>query len=327
MKILIMISQKRIEKYSPLDTLPEDWDLVYLDAGSGDDDILSAGKDADIIFADAISTVSGDVIRKMPNLKLIHSEGVGFNGIDIDAAAEKNVFVCNNAGANCKAVAEQAVLLMLSLLRRLSQGDDMVRKGFQIQAKEGFILDGLKELGDCRVGLVGFGAIARATARLLSAFGSELVCFSRSRPRDLEDYNTSFCSLDDLVRESDIVSLHVPVTPLTRHLVDGEFLGKMKSTALLINTARGEIVDQDALVRAITENTIAGAGLDTLDPEPVTLDNPLLQLPESARYRLVFSPHIGGTTDGMFTRAHSMVWQNIITVAQGDRPRNIVNGV
>lgn len=327
MQILIMTSKKRIEKYSPLDTLPGDWDLVYLAATSSDDEILSAGKDADMIFADAISTVSGNVIQSMSRLKLIHSEGVGFNGIDIDTAARKGVFVCNNAGANRNAVAEQAVLLMLSLLRRFSQGDDMVRNGRQIQAKERFIMDGLKELGECRVGLVGFGAIARATARLLSAFGSELLCSSRTRPTDLEEYNTTFTSLDELIRESDIVSLHVPVTPETRGLVDEGFLARMKPTALLINTARGEVVDQEALARAITQNTIAGAGLDTLDPEPVTLDNPLLQLPESARYRVIFSPHIGGTTDGMFTRAHKMVWQNIITVANGGRPENIVNGV
>lgn len=312
MKILILNSRQRIEKYSPLNTLPRDWELVYISPGTPDEKILAAAGDAQIIFADAIARVSGTLIEQMPRLRLIHSEGVGFNGIDTETAAGKEVFVCNNAGANCKAVAEQAVLLMLSLLRRFSQGDEMVRQGEQIQAKETFIMEGLKELGDCRVGLVGFGAIARATARVLSAFGADLVCFSRTRPDDLAAYNTRFCSLDELVKESDIVSLHVPVTPETTHMVNQAFLEKMKSTALLINTARGEIVDQDALVAAIVEKTIAGAGLDTLDPEPVTPDNPLLQLPESARYRVIFSPHrrhhrrhvYPGTPDGLAEHPH-----------------------
>ena len=327
MQILIMTSKKRVEKYSPLYKVPADWELVYIDAMSSDEAILSAGKNADMIFADAIAPVSGNVIREMPRLKLIHSEGVGFNLIDIEAAAKKGVYVCNNAGANSGAVAEQAVLLMLALLRRLSEGDAMVRSGRQIKAKESFILDGIKELGDCTVGLIGFGAIAKATAKLLNAFGSKVICFSRTRPLDSDAYNAAYLPLDDLLRQSDIISLHVPVTPETCGLVNEAFIKKMKKSALLINTARGEIVHQEALADALIRNNIAGAGLDTLDPEPVTLDNPLLNLPEEVKYRLVFSPHVGGTTDGMFNRAHRMVWDNFITVAQGGRPRNIVNGL
>ena len=327
MQILILTSRKRVEKYSPLDALPPDWDLIYLSSTPTDEEILSAGKNADMIFADAITTVSGRVINEMPNLRLIHSEGVGYNYIDAEAADKKGVFVCNNAGVNSTAVAEHAVLLMLALLRRMTEGDDMVRDGRQFQAKESFILDGVKELGECRVGLVGFGAIARATARLLSAFGSEILCYSRTRPQDLDDYNARYLPLEDLAGQSDIVSLHVPVTPETRGLVDSVFLARMKPGALLINTARGEIVDQEALARAVTEGVIAGAGLDTLDPEPVTLDNPLLRLPEAVKYRIIFSPHVGGVTDGMFTRAHRMVWNNIMTVSRGGRPRNIVNRV
>ena len=327
MKVLITVTQQRIEKYSALDRLPQDWQLIYMPPDADETDMLSQAGDADFIFADAIAQVSGSLIRQMPNLKLIHSEGVGFNGIDIKAAKAANVFVCNNAGANAGAVAEQAVLLMLALMRRLHEGDDMVRTGRQIQAKENFIMNGITELGICRVGLIGFGAIAKATAKLLSAFGCEVLYFSRSRSPQEEEYKVRYCSLDKLIPACDVISLHLPVTPETAGLVDDSFLSRMKSTALLINTARGKIVDQEALLRSLVDGKIAGAGLDTLDPEPVTLDNPLLGLPEDLKYKLVFSPHIGGTTDGMFKRAHKMVWSNIMTAAKGKRPVNIVNGL
>ena len=325
MQILILTSKQRVEKFSDLNSLPSEWELVFLPAGSSDDEIITAGKDADFIFADAIAPVSGAVIERMPNLKLIHSEGVGFNYIDTEAARKANVFVCNNAGANARAVAEQAVLLMLALMRRLAQGDEMVRTGRQIQAKENFIMDGITELGSCQVGIIGLGAIGKATARLLNAFGSEVFYYNRRQSPEAEACNARYVPLETLVETCDVVSLHLPVTPETTHLVDDNFLGRMKPSALLINTARGEVVDQNALARALVDNRIAGAGLDTLDPEPVTMENPLLGLPETVRYKLVFSPHIGGTTIGMFSRAHRMVWNNIRAVAEGERPENIVN--
>ena len=309
--------------------IPGDWKLIYAGIHASEEDILSLGKDADVIFADAIMPVRSTLITKMPHLKLIHSEGVGFNLIDVDAAKKANVFVCNNAGANSGAVAEQAILLMLALQRRLAEGDDMVRTGRQINAKESFILEGLHELGSSTVGLIGFGAIAKATAKLLTAFGSEIWYYSRTRlsQDDERVYNARYLPLEELIPQCDIISLHLPVTEQTKHFVDKNFLEKMKSSALLINTARGEIVDQDALAEAISSGELAGAGLDTLYPEPATLDNPLLQLPEEYRYKIVFSPHIGGTTDAMFFRAHKMVWSNILAVAEGKRPVHVVNGL
>ncbi len=327
MQVVILTSKQRVEKFSDLSLLPADWELTFLNAGSSDAEILAAGREAEFIFADAIAPVSGELISQLPNLKLIHSEGVGYNCIDTAAAHDAGVFVCNNAGANSKAVAEQAVLLMLALLRRLAQGDQMVRSGQQIQAKESFIMDGITELGACRVGIIGLGAIGKATARLLDAFGCEVCYYSRRRHLQLESGNLQYLPLEELANSCDVVSLHLPVTPKTTRMVDESFLQRMKSTAILINTARGEVVDQVALAQALVQKRIAGAGLDTLDPEPVKLDNPLLGLPEEVRYRVIFSPHIGGTTSGVFMRAHRMVWENIAAVARGERPKNIVNGL
>ncbi len=327
MQIIILTSKQRVEKFSDLSSLPADWELLFFPAGSSDAEIIAAGRGAEFIFADAIAPVSADLIRQLPKLRLIHSEGVGYNCIATAAAREAGVYVCNNAGANSKAVAEQSVLLMLALLRRLAQGDEMVRSGRQIQAKESFIMDGITELGSCRVGIIGLGAIGKATARLLRAFGSEVCYYSRTRQPEAEAGNMQYLPLPELVASCDVVSLHLPVTPETSRMVDADFLGRMKPSALLINTARGEIVDQEALAEALVQHRIAGAGLDTLDPEPVRLDNPLLGLPEEVKYRVVFSPHIGGTTRGMFSRAHRQVWDNIGAVVRGQRPINIVNGL
>ncbi|MEI8199994.1 MAG: NAD(P)-dependent oxidoreductase [Eubacteriales bacterium] len=328
-KFLILTSRERMEKYIDFTAIPRDWEFVYVDYGYTDDDALAAGKDAEYILVDAVCPVSRYVIENMPNLKLIHSEGVGYNRIDTAAANERGIFVCNNAGVNSAAVAEQAILLMLGLLRRLAEGDQMVRAGKQAEAKTSFILEGIHELGACHVGLIGFGSIGKATAERLSAFGTKVSCYSRSRMSDDEESrNTArYIPLGELIRECDIISIHLPVTSDTIGFVDAKFLAGMKKTAILINTARGEIVDQEALAEALAKGTIAGAGLDTMYPEPVTKNNPLLNLPEEMKYKILFSPHIAGTTHEVFKRIHQNVWNNFKAAADGKRPDNIVNDV
>ena len=188
------------------------------------------------------------------------------------------------------------------------------------------MVEGIRELGDCSVGLVGFGAIARETALRLKAFGSPVHYWNRTRrSEDVESrYGVRYLPLEELARTCDIVSLHVPVTPETTDMVDAAFLESMKSDAILINTARGEIVDQTALASALENGTIACAGLDTLSPEPVETDHPLVNLSPAAANRIVFSPHIGGVTEGMFRRAWKTIWENIERVSHGDEPVNAV---
>nr|WP_320026157.1 2-hydroxyacid dehydrogenase [uncultured Acetobacterium sp.] len=325
-KVLILTSRKRMEKFSDLSELPKDWELIYGEELITDSDVLNAASDADFIFADAVREVSKTLIDNMPHLKLIHSEGVGFNKIDITAAREKGVYVCNNTAVNSTAVAEHTILLMLALQRRLLEGDQMVRNGQQIQAKGSFILDGIPELGSCHVGLVGMGSIAMETAKRLKPFGSKLSYFNRSRKSEAEnELGMTYLPLEELCQQCDIISLHLPVTSETTGLINTSLLMLMKPTALLINTARGELVVQEDLVTALISGQIAGAGLDTMYPEPVTLDNPLLNLPEACHYQLLFSPHIAGTTKQAFEKMHRTVWSNILAVSKGNRPINIVN--
>ena len=327
MKLLVIGDERRTRKYLPSLPVVEEVQMVVAPRGASDEEILSLAADADFIMADAISPVSATLVDGMPNLKLIHSEGVAYNRIDCTAATERGIAVCNNAGVNAAAVAEQTILLMLACLRDALAGDAAVRAGRQIQKKERMMVEGFRELGDCKIGFIGFGAIAQATAVRLAAWGCEMVYHKRT-PLSAEDearLGASFAPLDELLASCDIVSLHCPVTPETTGMVNEEFLARMKRGAILINTARGEIVDQPALKAALESGQVAAAGLDTLDPEPVKIDNPLLNLPSELQERVVFSPHIGGVSEGMFYRAHRNVWENIQRMIDGEEPANKVN--
>lgn len=327
MKVLVIGDEKRVRKYLPDMDVARQAEIVVAARGMADAAIAElAGSGVDVIVADAISPVSAQLMEAFPTLKLVHSEGVAYNAIDVAAARERGVAVCNNAGVNAGAVAEQAVLLMLACLRHVVEGDAAVRAGRQIQMKERLMVSGIRELGDCTVGLVGFGAIAVETARRLRAFGCDVAYWNRNRrsPEQEAECGVRHLPLDELARTCDIVSLHVPVTPETENMVDAAFLDMMKDDAILVNTARGEIVDQVALATALQEGAIGAAGLDTLSPEPVAADHPLALLEGEAAARLVLSPHIGGVTEGMFRRAWRTIWENIARIERGEQPVNVV---
>jgi phosphoglycerate dehydrogenase-like enzyme len=325
MKVLLITSEERANRFYDLSSLPKELEPVFVGSFPRVEEVL-AHADAEIIVADAVAKVGSDIINAMPNLKLIHSEGVGYEGFDVDAAHRRGIYVCNCAGVNAGAVAEQTILMMLAVLRRLVEGDAMVRAAKQIQAKERYILDGLNELGSMTVGLVGLGAAGKETAKRLRAFGSEVMYTGRRRKSEDEERECGAIYLppDELLASCDIVSLHIAANSETFHYIDEAKLRKMKPGAILINTARGELVDAEALVRALSDGIISGAGLDTLSPEPVRPDNPLLNLPDELCDRVTFSPHIGGTTIQCFLRAHRMIWQNVCAYAAGETPINTV---
>ena len=324
MKVAILTSQERVEKFTDWSLVPKDTELIYIGQTYTDDEVIQKAKEADAILVDAVNAVSGHVIRHLPNLKLVQSEGVAYNLIDIEAAKERGIYVCNNASANACSVAEHTIMLMLACTRRLIEGDALVRRGKQMQAKGSFILDGIPELEHCHVGLLGFGAIAKQTAKRLKGFGCRVSYYSRHQASSEieEEYQVSYLSLQELYRFCDILSIHVPVTAETKNMVDKHVFECMKSTAILINTARGEIVNQQDLYNAIVSGQIAGAGMDTLFPEPVPFDHPLLQLPE--HLQVTFSPHIGGTTYGVFQHMYRTIWSNISAVCHGQKPNHIV---
>ena len=323
MKILVIGKEERVRRYTEDTAMLEQAELVCVPVGTDDAGLLAAGQDADFIIADSIGTVSGDVIRQMPNLKLIHMEGVGFNGIDLAAARARGIYVCNSKGVNAAAVAEQTVLLMLALLRDLPGGDRAVREGRQIQLKEHYMQTGsLRQLNECTVGLVGFGDIGRQTAKVLDAFGAMVLYYAPSGEKP--GTTATYRPLDALLAESDIVSLHLPASDRTRGMCNAEFFSKMKPGSYLINTARGEIVDTPALLAALQAGYLAGAGLDTIAGEPVQPDNPVLQTDEKTARKLILCCHVAGITGAAFRGGYRRIWKAVRDVLEGRVPENVV---
>lgn len=327
-KLLVIGRQGLIERYTPDASLYADYDISCVPMGTPDEEILAAGQDAEFIICDAIAQISEKVISGMPKLKVIHSNGVAFNKIDVEAAKKHQVYVCNCKGMNATAVAEQAILLMLGLLRDVCGGDRAVRTGRQIQVKEGYMAAGsLKELGDCRIGLVGFGDIAKATARLAKVFGAKVCYYDvfRAKAETEQEYGVEYQELDELLASADMVSIHLPVTKETENMVNAEFLAKMKAGAYLINTARGELVDEAALLDALRQGRLAGAALDTITKEPVQADHLMLQAEPEVEAKILYSCHIGGITGSSFRRGYEMIWSDFAKAAAGEKPDHVVN--
>lgn len=328
MKLLHIGKKGNVDKYTPSNEFTDGFEIIDMPMGLFEEDYLREAKDADIVIADAMAVVSGKLISQMPNLKLIHSEGVGFNFFDIQAAKEREIYVCNCKGMNDKAVAEQAILLMLGVLRDVCNGNEAVCEGRQIKVKEDYMIRGdLLELADCKVGLIGFGDIAKALAMLLKSFGADTYYY-KSRPVETEmekEYGVTYLSLDELLKTCNIISLHAPVTADTTNMVNDSFFEKMQTGSVLINTARGELIDSEALVRAIKNGKIKMAGLDTIAGEPVAINNILVDQPKEIRDQIIFSPHIGGITASSFKRGYSMAWANIQRICKGEKPEHVVN--
>ncbi|MDE2005196.1 MAG: 2-hydroxyacid dehydrogenase [Rhodospirillales bacterium] len=253
--------------------------------------------------------------RAAPKLKLIQLLSAGYDRVDIEAARRAGVPVCNNGGANAVAVAEHAMLLMLAVCRRLTWLHENVVSG----RWRGNDVANVKlyELHGRTLGIVGLGTIGKKTARLAKAFGMTVQYYDIARlTEDQADaLGVRFRLLGELLRTSDIVSLHVPLSPATRHMIGAGELRQMRPSSYLINTCRGPVVDEAALHAALTDGTIAGAGLDVFDQEPPPADNPLFRLKN-----VVLTPHYAGPTwDNQYTRFRNG-FDNVERVARGEAP-------
>ena len=250
---------------------------------------------------------TAEMIAAAPNLKLIQKIGVGVNTIDLEAAKARGIPVCNLPGTNARAVAELTLALMLATLRRLPRFDATLRAGTW---SDPALQDGIGELGGRVVGLVGYGAIPRLLAPVLIALGCKLLYTTR---KPLSDSLGEWRPLDALLAESDIVSLHLPLTDETNALIDAAALARMKPGAILINTARGALVDQAALAEALRSGQLAAAGLDVFVLEPPDPADALFTLPNT-----VLTPHIAWLTTGTFDRSFTLAAENCRRLAAGE---------
>jgi len=329
MKIAMLTAKKRFDTFSDPAMMPADTELFFIGTDYTEDEAIAALGDAEALLVDSVLPVTEKMIAAMPKLKFIQAEGVAYNKIDIDAAAKAGVYVSNNRAVNAAQVAEHSVMLILAVLHRLLEGDAEVRAGRQNEAKLRFIEEGLNDIIGKKVGLVGFGAIGKELAKRLLPFGTQLFYYDpfRASPETEAEYSITYMEKEELLSSCDIITLHVPVTPSTTNFINAETLALMKPNAIIINAARGLVVDTQALADAIMTGQIYGAGLDTIEPEPVPIDSPVLTMPEPWSKHIVLSPHVAGTTKSVFFAAYRNFWKNIYAVMNGEKPMNIVNGL
>jgi len=263
---------------------------------------------AEVLFH-VLKPVTAEVIAAAPRLRLVQKIGIGVNTIDLEAAKARGIAVANMPGTNSRAVAEMTLMLMLSCLRAVRTFDGACRRG------EGWSLgpeiqDRLGEICGRTVGLVGFGAVPAALAPVLAAMGA------RPLYTDIIGHDGAIaerCDLDSLLAESDIVTLHVPLTDATENMIDADSIARMKPGAILINAARGGLVDQAALVEALGSGQISAAGLDVFAVEPIARDNPLLALDN-----VVLSPHVAWLTQETLDRSLKVALENCRRIETGE---------
>lgn len=269
--------------------------------------------DVDGLIA-GVDEVTESVMDAAPRLKVIARYGVGVDKVDLDAATRRGIVVTNTPGANSSAVAELAVGLMIALARGICGAARQTREG----AWPRCVGMGLKGK---TVGLVGLGRIGREVTRRLIGFGCKVVAFDPAvGEEEMTGLGVKSLTLEELLASSDIVSLHVPLLPSTEKMVNQGFLSRMKKGALLINTARGELIDEVALEKALRGGHLAGAALDCLCEEPPPADHPMLKMSQ-----VIITPHMGAHTDEAMEAMGWMAIESCIAVLEGKRPQYVVN--
>ena len=264
-------------------------------------------------FIAGLDTVDRAALAAADRLKVIARYGAGVDRVDLDAARERGIVVTNTPSANAVSVAELAIGLMIALARSIPAANAATKAG-QWPRLSGVALEGKV------VGLLGLGAIGRQVARRLQGFDCRIVAYDPQADAEFaRDHGVRLLPMDDVIGQADFLSLHVPVLPSTRGMVDAGFLGKMKPGAFLVNTARGELIDEGALAAALTSGHLRGAALDAFSREPPDAANPLLAAPT-----LIATPHTGAHTDGA---TNAMGWGSLrdcLAVLRGEAPAHPV---
>jgi glyoxylate reductase len=314
----IFVTNVFLDKF--LKELKEKYDVVVWSAKDiSREELLKGVKGASGIISLVSEKIDVEVMEAAgPQLKVISNYGVGFDNIDIPEATKRGICVTNTPGVLTESVAEEVIALTMTLLRRIVEGDRFVRAGKYKGWEPDLLLGtGLK---DRVMGIVGLGRIGRWTARMASALGMKIIYFNRHRDEEFEEeYDVAYHSLDQLLEEADVVSLSVPLTPETEHMIGEKELRLMKPSAILINTSRGPVVDQKVLIKALEEKWIAGAGLDVFEDES-KIPEELRRLPNT-----VLTPHIASATVEARIAMARIVVENMNDSLEGRQPTCLVN--
>lgn len=263
--------------------------------------------------------VDEELLAGSPRLRVVANMAVGYDNIDVPAATRHGVIVTNTPEVLTETTADFAFALLMAAARRVAEGDRFTRAG-QWQTWAPLLLAG-QDVHHATLGLVGLGRIGSAVARRARGFEMRVLYYDPIRRPDLEQsLGIEFRELNEVLRESDFISVHVPLMPETRHLIGAEQFRMMKPTAVFVNAARGPVVDEAALVEALRSRTIYAAGLDVYEKEPLSPDSPLLQLDN-----VILAPHIASASIPTRTRMATLAAENLAAVLQGSRPPTPVN--
>ncbi|MHA1144438.1 MAG: 2-hydroxyacid dehydrogenase [Candidatus Helarchaeota archaeon] len=276
-------------------------------------------KDTDGLLCTLREKISADLLENAPRLKVISNYAVGFDNIDIKAATTRGIMVTNTPDVLTDATADLTMALLLVTARRIIEAEDYLRSS-QWKRWSPLLLCGT-ELAGKTLGIIGLGRIGSAVARRARGFKFDLVYHSRTRKPHLEtELKMKYLSLTELLKQSDFISLHVPLTPETKHLIDEDEFNLMKPTCILINTARGAVINEAALVDALKKGKIHAAGLDVYEKEPISTDNPILSLSN-----VIALPHIGSATIETRTMMAIIAAKNLILALKGEKPISLIN--
>mgnify|MGYP001270259043 FL=1 len=280
-------------------------------------DLKEFGKEAIAVVCQVGFPIDSELINELTNCKVICSFGMGFNQIDLQAATDKNIYVCNVPDYCAEEVADHTLALSLSLLRRLFHYNKNVKNGIWDPTDT----EPIHRLSNIVIGLLGFGQIARNVAQKFKAFGVTIIAYDKFvDDKVFEEYGVTRVSFEELLERSNLLSLHVPLTDETRNMLNYEQLKKLPKGAFVVNTCRGGVIVEDDLVKLIKEKHISGAGLDVLLSEPPEKDHELLQLDE-----VIITPHAAYFSIEAEEQMQRETAWNVVRVVQNETPKNIVN--
>ncbi|MBM3650619.1 MAG: C-terminal binding protein [Alphaproteobacteria bacterium] len=290
-----------------------------VEVAGGDDELMKAAADADAIYAKGRPRITAKVIEAAKKIRVVSIGSVGVDSIDVDAATKLGIPVTNCPDTFIEEVADHAMTLILATWRRLVVQDQMVRKGEWAKARP--MLYQFPRLMGMTLGFVAFGHVARAVARRAAPFGFQMLAYDPYiEELVMSEYGVQPVGLDELLQRSDIVSMHAPGTKDAHHLLKEQHFRKMKKAALFVNTGRGSTVDEAAMIKALQEGWIAGAGLDVLETEPVGHNNPLLGMDN-----VILTAHVASASSRFDVARKRRVGAELASVLSGKWPRACVN--
>lgn len=292
---------------------------VLSDGAKSTEELIRHLKGKEALLTTVVDPIGKSVMDACPDLKIISNYGVGYNHIDIEAATKRNILVTNTPDVLTEATADLTWALLLDVARRVTEGDRLVRQNRWTGWTPRFLLG--MEVSHKTLGIIGMGRIGQAVARRASGFGMHILYYSRTRlPERLErTLGVSYATLETVLKEADFVSLHTPYSKETHHLIDTKQLQWMKENAFLINTSRGAVVNEQALIMALNEGWIRGAGLDVYECEP-EVPKELQQMEQ-----VVLAPHLGSATEETRQAMAELAVENLIAYFKGEKPRYLVN--